>query len=88
MTAAPMSFRDDAPDPGKPSDTSVLTGGRWALRLVGTLLVAFALIDLLHWRSAASPTALETVVQQPVPADNTPPDTRSDVTAPDPGDNP
>ncbi len=78
----PAAYAGQAPGP------AVLVGGRWALGLGVALVLAFAAINLLHWLSAVSPAALETVVQQPVPADNTPPDPHSDVTAPDPGDNP
>lgn len=80
-TAADPAHR---PAPGGPA----LFGARWALILGAALLAALALVIITHSLRGRSATPLETVVQQPVPADNAPADNRADVTAPDPGDNP
>ena len=64
-------------------------GRRWALGLAAALLIGLALITLARWQeSFSSPGGPETVIQQPVAADGFPSATRSDTTAPDPGDNP
>ena len=83
-----MPSLHDAADlrPGK--SPPALLGGQWALGLTLALIAALASINLFHWLRGDASSVLETVVQVPVPADNLPADNRSDVTAPDPGDNP
>ena len=74
----------DGPAPG-----AAFFGRRWALALGIVLLAGFALITAARWLEAfSSPAGPETVIQQPVPAEDFPSATRSDTTAPDPGDNP
>ncbi len=76
-------------DPADGSASSAFFGRRWALALGSVLLAGFALITAARWLEAlSSPAGPETVIQQPVPADGFPSATRSDTTAPDPGDSP
>lgn len=62
--------------------------GQRAAQIFGALMVvALALAASLRWTGGPSST-LETVVQQPLPADATASSLRADLTAPDPGDDP
>ena len=64
-------------------------GRRWAMAMGTVLLAGFALITAARWlETLSSPAGPETVIQQPVPAEVFPSATRSDTTAPDPGDSP
>jgi len=72
-----------------PAANGAFFGRRWALGLGLALLAGLALITAARWRETLStPSGPEAIIQQPVPADGFPSATRSDTTAPDPGDNP
>ena len=74
---------------GGPASGMAFFGRRWATALGTVLLVGFALITAARWLEAlSSPAGPEIVIQQPVPAEDFPSATRSDTTAPDPGDSP
>ncbi len=62
-------------------------GGRWAGALGGAMLLLMAGVTLLRWTGDGA-SALEKAVQQPIPPDALISSPRSDLTAPDPGDNP
>ena len=75
---------------GAPDTSPGFFGRRWALGLGTVLLAGLALVTLARWQegTAMGGRGPETVVQRPVPSEPFPSATRSDTTAPDPGDNP
>ncbi len=80
-------FLADTP-PGSLAATAPAIYGQRAAQILGALMVAaLALAASLRWTGDTSST-LETVVQQPLPADATASSPRADLTAPDPGDEP
>lgn len=79
-----------APDPADGPGGAPFLGARWACGLAGALLVLFALTLALRSLPDDSPAHLEKIVQQPTTPDASAAATLqpSEVTAPDPGDNP
>lgn len=67
----------------------IFPGSRWALTLGASLLLLFALTVSLRWFGGEDAARRESIVQQPVsPEVSAAAATqRSEVTAPDPGDN-
>lgn len=79
-----------APDSTDHPGRAPFLGARWACGLAGALLGLFALTLVLRSLPDDSPAHREKIVQQPTTPDASAAATlpASEVTAPDPGDNP
>ena len=62
-------------------------GWRWAVGLAAALAMLLAAVEGTHWQELSYGSGLEQVVQQPAPV-AAPSATRTEPSAPDPGDDP